>query len=94
MSYSVLHIAAEFNRNIRNVHALFRELMAFEVIVQQTDRQGSLRLDVLPDDEIDRPLLDHSDVALGDVVHNDMYLLAVSAAFTARYTPSRPAEVR
>ena len=46
--------------------------MAFEVIVKQADRERALCFDVLPDDEIDRAVFDHFDVALGDVVNDDV----------------------
>ena len=50
--------------------------MAFEVVVEQADRERALCFDVLPDDEIDRAVFDHFDVALGDVVNDDVQLFA------------------
>ena len=50
--------------------------MALEVVVEQADRERALRFDVLPDDEIDRTVFDHFDVALGDVVNDDVQLFA------------------
>ena len=50
--------------------------MALEIVVEQADRERALRFDVLPDDEIDRTVFDHFDVALGDVVNDDVQLLA------------------
>ena len=50
--------------------------MALEVVVEQADRERALCFDVLPDDEIDRTVFDHFDVALGDVVNDDVQLFA------------------
>ena len=50
--------------------------MAFEVVVEQADRKRALCFDVLPDDEIDRAVFDHFDIALGDVVNDDVQLFA------------------
>ena len=72
--HEFLHISAEFNRNIRHIHALSGELVALEVVVEQADRERALCFDVLPDDEIDRTVFDHFDVALGDVVNDDVHI--------------------
>ena len=50
--------------------------MALKVVVEQTDWERALCFDVLPDDEIDRTVFDHFDVALGDIVNDDVQLFA------------------
>lgn len=69
--------------------------MAFEVIVKQADRERALCFDVLPDDEIDRAVFDHFDVALGDVVNDDVQLFAaVCGVYSAvNALPSRGGQI-
>ena len=71
-----LHIPTEFNCYIRHIHALSGELMALEVVIQQTNRQRALRFHVLSDDEIHGALFHHAHVAICDIVHDHMNLFA------------------
>lgn len=69
--------------------------MALKVVVEQADRERALCFDVLPDDEIDRTVFDHFDVALGDVVNDDVQLFAAvySVHGAVNALPSRRGQI-
>ena len=51
-------IAAEFDGNIRELDALLRHFVVGQIIIENLNRAGALRFNVLSNDEIHNALLD------------------------------------
>lgn len=66
------------------MHALLRHMPVGEIVIQNENRFGALRLHILPDDKIGDAVADKLQIGRGDVVHNHVDFSLLSAL------PERP----
>lgn len=88
-----LHIATKFDSDFGDIYAILGKLVAFQIIIEQADRQRTLRQGVLSNNEIHNTFLYHQYILRGYIMDNDMDFFGKFACSIARHTPVRPEEV-